>query len=188
MPFRVRVCVHIHLSSRRLCTETTGYRRSDDISLAHGISYAREADLESKVPRVPAICRCRGREDVEISRAENESIKSLCDERDTWRLRQLLYDGGGLLSSPSALLLEWMAHIRMSFEDVCDTSPRMWNTLNFMVLVLVLVYRVRDGDTARGLSPRDGVSFQSQHPRRAGRSAVMPGVASGWLWTSAGGW
>jgi hypothetical protein len=175
MPFRVRVCVHIHLSSRRLCTETTGYRRSNDISLAHWISYAREPDLESKVPRVPAICRCRGREYVEISRTENESIKSLCDEGDTLRLRQLQHDRGRLLSSPSALLLEWMAHIRMSFEDVCDTSPRMWNTLNFMVLG----YRVHDGDTARGLSPRDGVSSQSQHPRRAGRSAVMPGVASG---------
>jgi hypothetical protein len=34
---------------------------------------------------------------------------------------------------PSALLLRWMAHIRMSFDDVWETSPRMWNTLNFMV-------------------------------------------------------
>jgi DNA-directed RNA polymerase subunit RPC12/RpoP len=35
-------------------------------------------------------------------------------------------------SSPSALLLEWMAHIKMSLDDVCETSPRMWKTLNPM--------------------------------------------------------
>lgn len=40
-------------------------------------------------------------------------------------------DGRGA-SVPSALLLAWIAHIRMSLEDVCDTSPRMWKRLNFM--------------------------------------------------------
>lgn len=40
--------------------------------------------------------------------------------------------GRGRGRSPSALLLEWMAHIRMSLDDVCDTSPRMWKRLNFM--------------------------------------------------------
>jgi hypothetical protein len=63
-------------------------------------------DLEGKVPRVPAIRRCRGREDVKIARAEYESIKSLCDERDTCWLRQSCHSRDGLLSSPSALLLE----------------------------------------------------------------------------------
>ena len=36
-------------------------------------------------------------------------------------------------NGPSALLLRWMAHIRISLDDVCETSPRMWNALNFML-------------------------------------------------------
>jgi hypothetical protein len=39
--------------------------------------------------------------------------------------------GAGI--GPSALLFECMAHVRISFDDVCDTSPKMWNMLNFMV-------------------------------------------------------
>ena len=37
------------------------------------------------------------------------------------------------VSAPSALLLACIAHIKISFDDVCDTSPRMWKRLNFIV-------------------------------------------------------
>lgn len=49
---------------------------------------------------------------------------------------------------PSALLLEWMAHIKMSLDVVCDTSPRMWKTLNFILQ--------SGGYTARGREPSAG--------------------------------
>jgi hypothetical protein len=35
--------------------------------------------------------------------------------------------------TPSALLFEWIAHISMSFDEVCETSPRMWKRLNPML-------------------------------------------------------
>lgn len=35
-------------------------------------------------------------------------------------------------NAPSALLFECMAHINMSLEQVCETSPRMWKRLNCM--------------------------------------------------------
>jgi len=30
---------------------------------------------------------------------------------------------------PSALRLEWIAHIRRSFDTVCEASARIWKTL-----------------------------------------------------------
>lgn len=54
-------------------------------------------------------------------------------------------------ASPSALLLLWIAHIRMSLEMVCDTSARMWKTLNADMVR-------RYGYTARGREPGAGVA------------------------------
>jgi hypothetical protein len=93
----------------------------------------------------------------------------------------MLYPIDGPSNLPSALLLEWIAHIRMSFDDVCETSPSMRKTLNFMVKC----YRVQDGDTARGLSPSSGISkSHAQGPLSLGKSAVKSGVASGWRSTT----
>jgi hypothetical protein len=65
-----------------------------------------------------------------------------------------------------------MAHIRMSFDDVCETSPRMRKTLNF----IVVCYTVQDGDTARGLSPSSGISAsQLQGPSGSARNAAILG-------------
>jgi hypothetical protein len=35
--------------------------------------------------------------------------------------------------SPSALLFEWIAHIKISLEAVCEISPRVWKMLNPML-------------------------------------------------------
>ena len=37
--------------------------------------------------------------------------------------------------TPSADLLLWMAQMRMHFDAVCDTSPRMRNTFMLMLAV-----------------------------------------------------
>jgi hypothetical protein len=96
--------------------------------------------------------------------------------------RQLGVKMGMETGSPSALLLRWMAHIRMSFDDVCETSPRMWKALN----PIVYCYTARNGDTARApVAWNLGSASQSQDPLRR-RSAVRPGVASGWQLTSPG--
>jgi len=65
-------------------------------------------------------------EDVEISRAENERVEDLGDEGYTFiRQPMLQASNGDKANSPSALLLECIAHISISFDDVCETSPRM---------------------------------------------------------------
>lgn len=50
-----------------------------------------------------------------------------------------------------------MAHISMSFDDVCETSPRMWKRLNCIMPAVCNRYRYGYGDgdgyTARGLPP-----------------------------------
>jgi hypothetical protein len=38
------------------------------------------------------------------------------------------------LSLPSALEFECMAHTKINLDMVCDTSPRIWGTLNSMML------------------------------------------------------
>lgn len=105
--------------------------------------------LEREVPCVPAIGFGRCCEDVKISRAEDKCVEDLGDEGDTC-LGQPLNQGNKLraANSPSALLFAWIAHIRIIFEDVCEMSPRMWNTLN------PLIVHARDKCTAR--MPRAG--------------------------------
>lgn len=68
---------------------------------------------------------------VEVARAEDEGVEHLRDEGDTWEACQLGAAAAGTLA-PSALLLAWIAHIRMSLETVCETSPRTWKTLKLM--------------------------------------------------------
>ena len=90
------------------------------------------------------LCR-RRREYIKVSCAEDECVENLGDERDAYA-RKLPPRLRNRADSPSALLFEWMAHISMSFDDVCDTSPRMWKRLNFM-------FRGCYGSTARGQPP-----------------------------------
>lgn len=73
-------------------------------------------------------------EDVEVARAEDERIEGLREQGDACAVlvRQCWRRGraGQGRHAPSELLLAWMAHIRISFDDVCETSPRMWKRLN----------------------------------------------------------
>jgi hypothetical protein len=52
------------------------------VSVSH-VHVDKHAHFERKVPCVPAIRGRRGCEYVEIARAENKSVQSLCDEGDT---------------------------------------------------------------------------------------------------------
>jgi hypothetical protein len=70
----------------------------------------------------------------------------------------------------------------MSFEDVCETSPKMWKTLNFMVDC----YTVQKDDTARAPVAGKRTSESQSPDPLSGRSAAMPVVAVGWRLTSSG--
>jgi len=75
---------------------------------------------------MPPIFGDGGAEDIEISRAEDERVEDLGDEGYTC-MRQPCCKLQVVIrsNSPSALLLECIAHMSMSFDDVCETSPRM---------------------------------------------------------------
>jgi hypothetical protein len=62
--------------------------------------------------------------------------------------------------------------MRMSFEQVCDTSPRMWKVLNFMAYEVVCGYGL--GYTALGQQPRAGgrVSGGAVASRKGGGKRV----------------
>lgn len=77
---------------------------------------------------MPYILGRRRSEDVQISRTEDECVEHLSDERHAFARQQRPETHAA--SSPSALLFEWIAHISMSFDDVCETSPRIWKRLN----------------------------------------------------------
>lgn len=85
------------------------------------------------------ILGCARGEDVEIASAKHEGIEGLGDERYTCYVlhQQPRHTTERCASLPSELLLECIAHIKMSFDDVCETSPRMWNKLNFMAKMYV---------------------------------------------------
>lgn len=145
--------------------------------------------------------RRRGGEYVEVARAENEGIEHLGDEGDTWGARQPGFQALGA-RPPSALLLAWMAQIRMSLETVCETSPSTWKTLKPMAgsgarsCGREMRRRARGQRACRRQSwgPREGVwSLSGQRAAGSGQQAgcgldvgvstwsevVRPGVAHG---------
>jgi hypothetical protein len=61
------------------CPRIHACHKKYDVQRRKGIE-----DLQREVPYVPSVLRRRGNEYVEVSRAEDDGIEDLGDERDAW--------------------------------------------------------------------------------------------------------
>lgn len=79
--------------------------------------------LENEVPPVPVGW---DPEQVEVSSNEDQKVEELCDQGNACNaISSIVQTYRTRVSSPSALLLEWMAHISIHLDAVWDRSPRM---------------------------------------------------------------